>query len=137
MKTNKLLKRLCYFATMMSLAFGMVMSQTMTALAADTELFDKGAGLLEDLYFLVLVITTPLAALMTIILLLIMMVSDDKESASYKKWIKKIWIIWIIINCLGTITDFGTDFFANMGYKRTIGTDKATNIQTIVNTFIK
>lgn len=144
MKHNKLFKKLTYLGIMLSMAFMFVMANPMTALADDKKtttqpsdtgefkdggLFNKATTSINKLYGYVVAITTPLAALVTLILLIIMMVSDDKESASYKKWVKKVWIIWAIINCLGALTSWGASFFEGMGYPH-------GGVQTIVN-FLK
>lgn len=139
MRQNKLITKLSYLGIMLSMAFMLVMANPITVLAAEEGLFTKAENTLVNLYKTILIITTPLAALVTLILLVVMMVSDDKESASYKKWIKKIWIIWVIINCLGSIISWGSSFFADMGYDGSqgkLGATKTTEIQTIVN-FLK
>ena len=141
MKHNKLFKKLTYLSILLSMAFMFVMANPMTALADDNTttsdtgefkdggLFNKATTSINKLYGYVVAITTPLAALVTLILLIIMMVSDDKESASYKKWVKKVWVIWVIINCLGAITAWGASFFEGMGYPH-------GGVQIIVN-FLK
>lgn len=78
--------------------------------ACATDFFSTATTLLNDYYKKLLGISTALAVFLSVIALIMAMVSmDEQEGKRGTRWLKKIWITWILINALGVFVSIGTE----------------------------
>ena len=87
------------------------------AFAGTGDPFSTAEGLLKTFYTKLLTISTALAVFLSVVALIMAMVSmDEQESKRGTRWLKKIWICWVIINGLGAFVSIGQMLTKDIGY---------------------
>ena len=89
----------------------MIAAFTTQAFAATT-VWDKAKEIMKDVYTQILAISTVAAIVTSAVALLLMNFSkSDKTVSESRAWLKRIIITWAILNSLGFIMAYATDFF--------------------------
>ena len=98
--------RLAVFITALTAVF------TVNAFAAGEDIFTLGDKIIRDVYTHIVGISTVLAALMTAVAVITMKFSGTQQKSEQAwDWIKRIWIAWVIINCIGAFIAYITPLF--------------------------
>ena len=84
---------------------------------AGSDPFSTAENLLKTFYGKLLTISTALAVFLSVVALIMAMVSmDEQESKRGTRWLKKIWICWVLINGLGAFVSIGQMLTKDIGY---------------------
>ena len=97
---------------MLGLALMMVMSMSVTAVAAGENMFEVADTIIRDVYNNIAGISTILAGLMSAIAVIGAKMSNNQQKSDQAwDWLKRIWLAWAIINGMGAFIAYVVPLF--------------------------
>lgn len=104
---NKNKKRICTVLLMAAMMFMF----SLNVFAAD-DIFDAANKIIRDIYKDIAGISTVLAGLMSAIAVIGAKMSNNQHKVDQSwDWLKRIWIAWAVINCIGAFIAYVTPLF--------------------------